>query len=68
MRSLGIPSILHPPKKNVGKQMKYADKNNIPFVIIAGEEELEKSVYTLKDMKSGEQSTLGKEALFNTLK
>ena len=37
------------------KKMKYADKWNIPFVIIIGEEERKSSLYTLKDMASGEQ-------------
>lgn len=38
--------------------MAYADKRNIPFVVLAGEKELESQVYTLKNMTSGEQITL----------
>jgi histidyl-tRNA synthetase len=46
---------------------KYADKLGIPYVIIIGEEEIEKDVYTLKDMKSGEQMSLDLENLFSKL-
>ena len=51
----------------MGKQMKYADKRDIPFVILAGEEEIEKQTFTLKHMKSGEQDTLGLEDLISKL-
>lgn len=39
------------------KQLKYADKKDIPQVIIIGEEELEKGAMTIKDLKTGEQIT-----------
>ena len=33
----------------MGKQMGYADKRNIPFVILAGDKEIENQSYTLKN-------------------
>lgn len=40
------------------KKMKYADKWRIPFVIIIGEEERETGLYSVKNMKTGEQFKL----------
>ena len=40
------------------KKMKYADKWNIPFVIIIGEEERKTGLYSLKNMQTGEQVKL----------
>ena len=37
------------------KQLKYADKKGIPFVLIVGPEEIKEEKYTLKNMKTGEQ-------------
>jgi histidyl-tRNA synthetase len=42
-------------KNPLEKQLKYADAKNIPFVIIAGPEEVEKNIVTLRNMKTREQ-------------
>ena len=47
--------------EKIGKQIKYADRLSIPFVIIIGEQEQKKDTVTLKDMKSGEQFSLTTE-------
>ncbi len=39
------------------KQLKYANKKSIPYVVIIGPEEAEKGVFKLKNMKTGEQFT-----------
>ena len=49
----------------IKKQFSYADRKNIPFVIIAGPEELEKGKYSMKNMKSGEQLELGLEEIIS---
>ncbi|MFH0979450.1 MAG: histidine--tRNA ligase [Candidatus Roizmanbacteria bacterium] len=49
------------------KQLKYADKKGIPYVIIIGPEEVEKKVFKLKDMKKGEQKELNREDLIKFL-
>jgi histidyl-tRNA synthetase len=46
---------------------KYADRLNIPYVVIIGEDEIEKDKYTLKNMASGEQSLLTKDELIKNL-
>jgi len=67
LRNAGITAELYPDSSKMGKQMKYADKRDIPFVILAGEEEIEQQTYTLKHMKSGEQDTLRLEDLISKL-
>jgi histidyl-tRNA synthetase len=57
LRAAGISVELYPDTAKIKKQMQYADKNQIPFVIIAGKNEIETGMLSLKNMKSGEQST-----------
>jgi histidyl-tRNA synthetase len=47
---------------------KYADRLNIPYVVVIGEDEIKKDKYTLKNMKSGEQSLLNNKELIENLK
>ncbi len=58
LRDKGIGCEMYPDPVKMKKQMQYADKNNIPFVLMAGEEEMKKGVYSLKDMRNGEQEQL----------
>ena len=63
LRSAGITAELYPDDAKMGKQMKYADKRNIPYTVLAGEEEMDQQKFTLKHMRSGEQSSLDLAAL-----
>ncbi|MCK9415038.1 MAG: histidine--tRNA ligase [Candidatus Dojkabacteria bacterium] len=47
---------------------KYADRLNIPYVVVIGEDEIESSKYTLKEMASGEQVMLEQEELIAKLR
>ncbi|MFV8225964.1 histidine--tRNA ligase [Christiangramia aquimixticola] len=67
LRNAGIIAELYPDNAKMGKQMKYADKRQIPFVVLAGEAEMENGEFTLKHMKSGEQQTLDLEKLKRAL-
>ncbi len=58
LREKGIASELYPDASKMGKQMGYADKRNIPFVVLAGDKEMASDTYTLKNMKSGDQESL----------
>jgi histidyl-tRNA synthetase len=49
--------IFHEPAK-FDKQFKYAEKKNIPFVIIIGSKELQEKSCVVKDIRSGEQQTV----------
>jgi histidyl-tRNA synthetase len=51
----------------MGKQMGYADKRDIRFAVLAGDNEMEAGNYTLKNMKSGEQETVSFQTLIAKL-
>ncbi len=63
LREAGISSELYPDAAKLKKQMSYADKKGIPFVIMLGSQEIESGQLTLKNMKTGEQQKLGIEDL-----
>ena len=56
LRDKGFNVELYPDKVKMKKQMAYANKRNIPFVVLIGDEELKTQTYTLKTMTSGEQT------------
>lgn len=55
------------PNMKLEKQLKYANKKGIPFVIIIGPEEVESGKVVLKDMKTGVQQTLKIEEVMKRL-
>ncbi len=63
MRSNGVSCELYHENSKFDKQFKYAEKKNIPFVVIIGEEELMNNTCKLKDLRSGEQQTLSIQQL-----
>jgi histidyl-tRNA synthetase len=48
--------------------LKYADRLNIPYVVVVGENEVKENKYTLKNMSSGEQSLLTEDELIKSMK
>jgi histidyl-tRNA synthetase len=63
LRKRGIRCELYPDASKMKKQMQYADKNQIPFVLVAGAEEMQQGVFALKDMRSGEQFVVKPDAI-----
>jgi histidyl-tRNA synthetase len=55
------------PEAKLEKQLKYADRKKIPYVIIQGPEEVTKNVVKLKTMATKEQAELTIEAVINKL-
>ncbi|MDR2970512.1 MAG: histidine--tRNA ligase [Bacteroidales bacterium] len=55
LRENGIASEIYPDYAKIGKQMSYANAKQIPYVIMAGEEEMKELLFTLKNMETGEQ-------------
>ena len=53
-----IKTEIYPSLDKLDKQLKYADKKNIPYVLIIGPEEVKKDVVKLKNMKTGEQEEM----------
>ena len=68
LRKNNIACELYPDSTKMGKQMSYADKRSIPFVILAGEKEINSESFTLKNMKSGEQSECSIQQLLEVFK
>ena len=55
------------PEKKLDKQLKYADKKGIPYVLILGEKEVKKNVVKLKDLKTGGQKEFSLEEALKIL-
>lgn len=68
LRKNNIPTMLYPEATKLDKQLKYADRKKIPYVVIVGPEEIKKKIVKLKDMKTGEQLELNQENLILKLK
>ncbi|TNJ45684.1 histidine--tRNA ligase [Tamlana fucoidanivorans] len=65
LRQAGIHAELFPDAAKMKKQMNHANKRNIPFVVLVGEEEINSNSFTLKNMISGEQFKLSLEELIS---
>ena len=63
LRDNDVPAEIYPESSKMKKQMEYANRRGIPYVVIIGSDELERGVATVKDMRSGEQSTLSFDEL-----
>lgn len=55
LRNNGIKTEIYLNNKNLRAKFKYADKLEIPYVIVIGEDEIQKNIFKLKDMKTGEE-------------
>ena len=67
-RANGIRTELFPDAAKMKKQMSYANANNIPFVALAGDDEIQKGVVTLKNMETGEQKQVTADELISIVK
>lgn len=63
VRQAGIRAELYPDNAKMKKQMAYANAKHIPYVALAGENEINSHKVTLKNMQSGEQSLADVEEL-----
>lgn len=68
LRQAGIAAELYPEASKMKKQMTYANRRSVPFVILAGDREIEENMLTVKDMEKGEQHNMSPEALIEFLK
>ena len=64
-RTAGINTELFLTDKKIKAKFKYADKLNIPFVVVIGEDEIANNTVSLKNMKSGEQFQVSIEEAIN---
>jgi len=69
LRAANISTELYTdPNTKLEKQLKYADKKSIPYVIVQGPDEVSKNVVQLKDMKNRTSEILTIEEVMKKLK
>ncbi|WP_248722592.1 histidine--tRNA ligase [Seonamhaeicola sp. ML3] len=68
LRQAGVRAELYPDAAKMKKQMTHANRRNIPFTVLVGQDEIENNQYTLKDMVSGEQVKVSLEDLISKIK
>ena len=68
VREEGIRAEIYPDAAKMKKQMSYANAKQIPFVALAGENEINEGKLTLKNMETGEQQMLTIEELIGKVK
>ena len=68
VRVEGISGEIYPDSAKMKKQMQYANQKHIPFVVLAGETEMEAGKVTLKDMETGSQYLVSVDELVDKLK
>lgn len=67
LRASGMTVELYPDTAKTGKQLQYADKRGIQFVVICGEDEIAQNKYGLKNLATSEQLELSFEELQKAL-
>lgn len=68
LRQENVSAELYPDATKMKKQMNYANKRNIPFVVIAGEKEMAKNSFMIKNMINGEQKEVNLTEILSMLK
>jgi histidyl-tRNA synthetase len=68
VRDAGIRTEIFPDASKMKKQMSYANAKQIPFVALAGENEIAQGKVTLKNMATGEQSLVSTDELIEKIK
>ena len=63
LREKEIAGEIYPDQTKIKKQMEYADKKKIPFVIVIGSEEVKTGLLALKKMETGEQMKLSPQEI-----
>lgn len=68
LRDAGINAEIYPEAGKIKKQFDYANRKNIPFVVVVGSDEMQTGELTLKNMTLGEQEKLSIEQIIEKLK
>lgn len=67
LRENGISAEIYPDPAKIKKQFEYADRKGIPFVLIAGPEEIAQKTWLLKNMITGIQASVTEDTLISTV-
>lgn len=69
IRFIGVNCETYPdPNIKLDKQIKYADKKGIPYVIIIGPEEVKNKTVTIKNLQTREQKTIDEKGILDILR
>ncbi len=68
LRESGVISEVYFEDAKIGKKLNYANKLNIPYTILIGEEEIKGRMVSLKDMKTGSQELVTLDNAIKTVK
>ena len=63
LRAAGIACEIYPDNTKLKKQFEYADRKGIPYLALVGDQEMAGGVVTLKNLATGEQRAVAKDAL-----
>jgi histidyl-tRNA synthetase len=63
LRTNGVVAELYPSSAKMKKQMNYANKRAVPFVVLVGSEEVDNKTFTVKNMTSGDQVVMNLKEL-----
>ena len=67
LRDAGIRTEMYPESAKMKKQMSYANTKQIPFVALAGENEINEGKVTIKNMETGDQQLVSADELIGML-
>ena len=67
LRAAGISTLVYPDAAKMKKQMEFANKSHIPYVVFVGESEIASNTLTVKNMATGEQRTVAMEGLMEMM-
>jgi len=68
IRKAGINAELFPDAAKMKKQLSWANSKGIPYIVMAGSQEMKSGKFMLKNMENGEQELLDEDALIEKLK
>lgn len=68
LRAQGINTEVYPDAKKLGKQLQYADRKGFRLALIAGSDEFAKGVWQIKNLSTGEASTVSESDLVTTIR
>ncbi|MBV6452157.1 MAG: Histidine--tRNA ligase [Anaerolineales bacterium] len=68
LRSAGLNAMVYPESAKLPKQFKFADRMKMKVALVVGPDEAEKGLVVVKNLTSGEQVQVRKEAVFESIK
>jgi histidyl-tRNA synthetase len=67
LRAKGVNVVVDISGKKLGDQIKKADKDAIPYVLIVGPDEIASETFTVKDLSRGDEIKVAREAIADTI-